>query len=93
MRWLNSALRSRLVTLAVPFFQSELRGRAIGGLVLVLVLLVAINGTNVVNSYVGRDLMSALAERHEGRFYLLAAAWAARRQPCGPARRGRRWHA
>lgn len=63
---------SRLVTLGLPFFKSELRGRAIGGVVLVVVLLLAINGTNLVNSYVGRDFMSALAERRAGQFYMYA---------------------
>jgi putative ATP-binding cassette transporter len=67
---------SRLVTLAIPFFRSDVRRRAIGGLTLAIILLIAINGTNVVNSYIGRDFMSALAERHGGRFYFYAAVLA-----------------
>jgi hypothetical protein len=59
MRWRNSAIGSRLMTLATPFFKSEARGRAVGGLVLVIFMLAAINGTNVVNDYVGRAFMSA----------------------------------
>jgi putative ATP-binding cassette transporter len=54
----------------MPFFRSE--KRAIGGLVLLLVCLLTVNGLNVVNSYVGRDLFSALAERDGARFYAFA---------------------
>ncbi len=42
------------------------------GLMLLIALLLTINGMNVVNSFVGRDFISALAERRAGRFYLLA---------------------
>lgn len=72
MRPLNHSTWSRLVTVGLSFYKSELRGRAVGGTVLVLVLLVAINGTNVVNSYMGRDFMSALAGRRAGRFIAFA---------------------
>jgi hypothetical protein len=60
------------VAVGLPFFRSEARRRALGGLALLVALLVAINGMNVVNSFVGRDCMSALAERHAERFYLFA---------------------
>jgi putative ATP-binding cassette transporter len=46
-----------------PYFQSEKRGQAIGLLAILLALLLTINGLNVVNSYVGRDFMTAIAER------------------------------
>jgi vitamin B12/bleomycin/antimicrobial peptide transport system ATP-binding/permease protein len=68
-------LWSRLVAVALPFFRSEVRGRALLALGLLVGLLLAINGLNVVNSYVGRDFMSALAVRQLGRFYALAGAW------------------
>jgi putative ATP-binding cassette transporter len=64
------------MAVGLPFYKSEARGRALGGLVLLVVLLVTINGLNVVNSYVGRDFMSALAERHAAHFYVLAGALA-----------------
>jgi putative ATP-binding cassette transporter len=70
------SLWSRLVEVGLPFFRSEARRRAVGGLVLLVVLLVTINGLNVLNSYVGRDFMTALADRHARRFYLFAAALA-----------------
>jgi putative ATP-binding cassette transporter len=77
MRTLNHSMWSRLKAVGLPFYQSEARGRAVAGLVLLAALLLAINGMNVVNSYVGRDFMSALAERHAGPFYAFAAALAA----------------
>jgi hypothetical protein len=44
---------------------------------------VAVNGMNVVNSYVGRDFMTALADRHAPRFFTFALALES------PARPGR----
>src|SRR5436190_15252827 len=66
---------SRFLTVALPFFRSEMRWAALGTLVLLIVLLVAISGFNVVNSYVGRDFMSAIAERDSHRYYLLALVY------------------
>jgi putative ATP-binding cassette transporter len=76
MRPLNRSLWSRLVAVGLPFFRAEKRGRALGGCAVLVVLLVTNNGVNVVNSYVGRDFMTALAERHAGRFYLYAGIFA-----------------
>ncbi len=70
------SLRSRFLKVALPFFRSEARGRAFGGCALLVALLITINGVNVVNSYVGRDCMSALAERHASEFFLFAAVLA-----------------
>jgi putative ATP-binding cassette transporter len=68
----KQTLWARLRRVGMPFFTSDARWRAYAGLGVVLVLLLSINGLNVVNSYVGRDFMSALAERQPGRFYALA---------------------
>lgn len=73
---LNQSMWSRLVAIGLPFFKSEARSRALRGLILLVILLVTINGVNVVNSYVGRDFMSALAERHAGRFFVFAGVLA-----------------
>ena len=73
MRSVNPSLWSRLVEVGLPFFRLEERGRAMGGLALLVVGLVVINTINVVNSYVGRDMFSALAERSSRRFYGLVA--------------------
>lgn len=76
----NHSLWSRLLAVGLPFFRSEARARAMGGLALLVVLLVSINGLNIVNSYAGRDFMTALAERHARQFYrnalLLAGVFA-----------------
>ena len=38
-------------------------------------LLISINGLNVVNSYVGRDFMTAIADRHHARYARFALAY------------------
>jgi vitamin B12/bleomycin/antimicrobial peptide transport system ATP-binding/permease protein len=58
-RWQN-AVRS--------FATSEAGGRAKALFAALLVLLLTINGLNVVNSYVGRDFMTAIQERNMPRF-------------------------
>ena len=73
MRVFKNPLWGRLRKVGLPFFARGPHRAAWGGLGLVLLLLLTINGLNIVNSFVGRDFMSALAERHIGRFYFLAA--------------------
>jgi putative ATP-binding cassette transporter len=51
---------------------SEVRRRAIGLLILLLVFALSVNGLNVVNSYVGRDFMTAIADRNMSGFIRLA---------------------
>ena len=50
------------------FVTSEVGGKAAMMLGLLLVLLLGINGLNVVNSYVGRDFMSAIERRDQPEF-------------------------
>lgn len=76
MRLPNPSLWSRLVAVGLPFYKSEARRRALGALAVLFALLLAINGMNVVNSYVGRDFMSALAERHAREFFVEAGVLA-----------------
>jgi putative ATP-binding cassette transporter len=45
------------------FLRSEVRGRALGLFAVLLVGLLIINGLNVVNSYVGRNFMTAISSR------------------------------
>ncbi len=54
------------------FFSSEERWKARILSAALVILLLTISGLNVVNSYVGRDFMTALADRHAGAFYQLA---------------------
>jgi len=69
-------LWSRLLTVGMPVFRSELRRRALGATLGLIFLLLVINGLNVVISYVTRDFMTALSRREERRFYLTAVALA-----------------
>jgi putative ATP-binding cassette transporter len=59
---------SRFVRISKPFFTSEKRWRAWGGVTLLFVLLLLLSGLNVVNSYVGRDFMTAIAAREPRRY-------------------------
>jgi putative ATP-binding cassette transporter len=65
-------LWGRLSKVGPPFFTQGPRRAARGGLALLFLLLLAINGLKIVNSYVGRDFMTSLAERRLERFYWLA---------------------
>jgi putative ATP-binding cassette transporter len=67
---------SRLVAVGLPFYKSEKRGLALGGIALLVTLLLTINGINVVNSYAGRGFMTALAERHGKEFFVFAGIFA-----------------
>src|SRR3954466_14968293 len=66
---------SRFLMVARPFFTSEVRWQAGGLLGLLIGLLFAVSGLNVVNSFVGRDFMTAVASRNEGDFKSLALVY------------------
>lgn len=68
---------SRFVKVARPFFHSEVRWRALVLLGLLIALLFAVSGLNVVNSFVGRDFMTAIARCHEADFKVLGLLYAA----------------
>ena len=72
MRLLKHPLWSRFVAVALPFFGSEARTRAIIYLTVLVGLLLCGNTLNVVNSYVGRDFMTALEQRNISSFYIHA---------------------
>jgi len=59
------------------FARSEVGGRAGASAGLLLALLVAINGLNVLNSYVGRDFMTAIERRDASEFATMAAVYVA----------------
>ena len=63
---------ARLAFAVRKFYASEVRGKARLLSVGMLGLLLAISGLNVINSYVGRDFMTALVNRQEFVFYRLA---------------------
>ncbi len=58
----------RFVAALRSFATSEVRGQAALLFAAVIVCLVAINALNVVNSYVGRDFVTAIEQRHHDRF-------------------------
>lgn len=62
-------LWSRFLAIARPIFASDARGKAIGGLITLAVLLLAVNGLNFFNSYIMRDFMTALEQR-QTRFFI-----------------------
>jgi vitamin B12/bleomycin/antimicrobial peptide transport system ATP-binding/permease protein len=58
------------------FSKSSLGPKAIRLFAALLVLLLIVNGLNIVNSYVGRDFMTALADRNQPLFVKQAMLWA-----------------
>jgi putative ATP-binding cassette transporter len=58
----------RLFEILRLFFSSKVRNRAILWAALLISLLLLMNGLNVVNSYVGRDFMTAIADHQPGRY-------------------------
>ncbi|HEY1886233.1 MAG TPA: SbmA/BacA-like family transporter [Roseiarcus sp.] len=64
----NNGVATRLVAAVRTFARSEVGWRAKLIFAAIVVLLIGANGLNVANSYVNRNLMSAIAERHFGDF-------------------------
>jgi len=69
---LNRVTLTRFTRSIRNFATGEAGPQAIFLFALLLTLLVAINGLNVVSSYVGRDFMTAIAERNRAGFVLFA---------------------
>ncbi len=70
--WPDARTRARLARMLRSFLASEVGGKARWLFLLLLALLVGINGLNVLNSYVGRDFMTALEKRAASSFLRLA---------------------
>ncbi len=64
-----------LWAITAPFFRSDRRWRAAGGLALLVGLVLSVTGLDWWNSYVFKDFMTALAERRAGRFAQFALAY------------------
>ncbi len=60
--------RRRFVSGIKIFLSSEVRWQARGLFALLITFALAINGLNVVNSYVGRDFITAIADRNQAGF-------------------------
>jgi vitamin B12/bleomycin/antimicrobial peptide transport system ATP-binding/permease protein len=74
---LDRRIWSRLFSAVRAVLASEIGGKIKLLLAAILLLLVGINGLNVVNSYVGRDLMTAIERRSTTSFFANALLWAA----------------
>ncbi len=73
---LKSAI-ARSFAIVRGFLNSEARGRAWLWFGLLLTVLLSMSGLNVLNSYVGRDFVTAISERDSHRYVLLALKYAA----------------
>src|SRR4051794_41599265 len=62
----------RLIRAVRDLLTSEVRGKAIVLLVLLLAFALSVNGLNVVSSYVGRDFMTAISHQDMAGFVRLA---------------------
>jgi len=74
---LNRATFRRFVRVVKDFLTSEVRTRARLLFGLLFVFALAVNGLNVVNSYVGRDFMTAIAKRDQPGFVRQALLYVA----------------
>ncbi len=69
----HPSIGTQLLAVGLPYFRSEARRKAYLGLGFLVLLLLAVNGLNVVNSYVASFFMTALAQRQADRFYTFIA--------------------
>ncbi len=67
--------RRRFVGAIKVFFGSEVKWQARGLFALLIAFALAINGLNVVNSYVGRDFFTAISQRSQSGFIRQAALY------------------
>ena len=69
MDQVNQALWKRFLAVAKPYWFSDAKKSALGLLSMLLLLLVAVNGLNVVINYVSGDFMTALSKKDVPTFY------------------------
>lgn len=67
--WKDRRTRARFVRVLKAFMASEVGGRARRLAAVIVSLLIAVNALNILNSYVGRDFMTALAGRQVATFF------------------------
>jgi putative ATP-binding cassette transporter len=72
MATLNRRAWSPLVGIGKAFVLSPVRWRAAGALAAIFALLLALNALNVGNSYVGRNFITAIAQRDRGQYVRFA---------------------
>ena len=71
MNRIDRHLWQRFLVIAKPYWFSEEKWGARGLLAVLLLFLLAINGLNVLLSYVGRDFMTAIANKDRSSFFHL----------------------
>src|SRR5271170_839479 len=71
MDQINRRVWDRFVSIAKPFWFSEDKIRARILLGILLLLLLAVNGLNIIINYVGGDFMTALSGKDAPKFYHL----------------------
>ena len=69
MDQVNQALWKRFIAVAKPYWFSDAKKTALGLLGMLLLLLVAVNGLNIVINYVSGDFMTALSKKDVPTFY------------------------
>lgn len=77
MNQLNKEVWKRFWRIAKPFWVSNDKKAALGLLGLLLGLMLAVNGLNVLINYVGGDFMTALSGKDAPRFFKLLGVYAA----------------
>jgi putative ATP-binding cassette transporter len=71
MNRIDRHLWQRFLGIAKPYWFSEEKWGARGLLAVLLFFLLALNGLNVLLSYVGRDFMTAIANKNTSSFFHL----------------------
>ena len=74
---LNRQTARRLVRAVRDLLRSEVRRQVIGLLILLAIFALSVNGLNVLNSYIGRDLMTAIVAHDMAGFIRLMTVYVA----------------
>lgn len=72
---INRTILDRFVEMMKALLKSEVGGKAKGLFIVLILFLFGINALNVVNSYVGRDFMTAIEHKNMGGFLYYALAY------------------
>lgn len=64
----DSATWRRLKAIGKPFFLSDIKWKAAGLFLLIVIFALSVSGLNVVMSYIGRDFMTALSLKERDQF-------------------------
>ena len=65
----------QLLAVGKPYWQSQVRWKALGLLSILLVLLIAVNGLNIAINYVSGAFMTAFSDKNQPTFYKMLAMY------------------